>query len=288
MQVLVMTLDELLHGKSLEEFFHVNWGAKPCHFTRSPLSLETPETLLSSLLSLPRLRYPQVRILNGEGALNPFLYTASCRHELSEVINNDKVRALAIAPNTIKIEELASLHPVFENWANLLGRLFSSRITLNGYFSFGPSDGIPIHYDPHHIFAIQLYGEKTWSLGLNQSELFPHSALTMSDNLKHDPSIGLKLKAGEMLYLPPGRLHSVRTESHSVHIAAGIHTPRCFQAISGLLDKAAASHPELRSDMPFNVSSQGVQFRPLTEEELDMAFRLLKAEQVNANDLKHG
>ncbi|HIC47213.1 MAG TPA: hypothetical protein EYO95_10800, partial [Methylophaga sp.] len=24
------------------------------------------------------------------------------------------------------------------------------------------SEGIPIHFDPHHIFAVQLFGDKKW------------------------------------------------------------------------------------------------------------------------------
>ncbi len=282
-----MRLDEFLCGEDISEFFCGKWGKEPCHFPKGVFSLEHPEELLASLLELPRLRYPQVRVLNGGGALNPLFYTKSSRYGLSETIVNDKVLALAVAPNTIKIENLASLDPVFERWANLLGRMFSSKITLNGYFSFGPSDGIPTHYDPHHIFAIQLYGEKTWSLGVNQSESFPHGALTMSNNLKPAPTDEQELKAGEMLYVPPGRLHSVRTALQSVHIAAGIHTPRCFQAISGLLEKAAMLHPELRGDMPFMVSSEAVQFRTLSNEELELAFSLIKAEQGNSGNLFH-
>lgn len=288
MQVLAMRLDEFLCGEDVGEFFTEKWSMEPCHFPQSAFGLERPEGLLASLLALPRLRYPQVRVLNGGGALNPLTYTASSRYAFSEAIVNDKVAALAVAPNTIKIEDLASLAQVFESLANQLERMFSSRITLNGYFSFGPSDGIPTHYDPHHIFAIQLYGEKTWSLGISQSEFFPHNTLTISENITPPQTAVLQLKAGEMLYVPPGRLHSVRTEQQSVHITAGIHTPRCFQAISGLLEKAAMSHPELRADMPFLVGSEGLQFRALSKEELEMAFCLIKAEQTDSSDLRHG
>jgi len=79
----------------------------------------------------------------------------------------------------------------------------------------------------------------------------------------------------------------VRTTDHSVHVAVGVHTPRCFQSISDLLEKAAKKHPELRSDMPFTVTSQSVQFRSLNKEELDIALKLLMAEQVYANDVKY-
>lgn len=273
-----MRLDDFLKNKDIVEFFSENWSIAPYHFSASPLHLETPAELLPTLLSLPRLRYPQVRVLNANGALNPLNYTASSRYGFSEVLESDKVIALAVAPNTIKIENLASLDPIFENWAKLLEHMFSSRITLNGYFSFGPSEGIPTHYDPHHIFAIQLYGEKIWNLGVTQSESFPHNALTMTENLVLPPTTELKLRAGEMLYVPPGRLHSVRTEQQSVHITAGIHTPRCFETLSSLLEKAAMRHPELRADLPLMVNGDALLFRSFSKEELDIVFELIKAE----------
>ena len=277
---LVMRLDEFLKSRDVAEFFSEKWSMEPCHFSESALCLERPEELLKTLLSLPRLRYPQVRVLNANGALNPLTYTASNRYGFSEAIDSNSVNALAVAPNTIKIENLASLDPIFDKWSNILERMFSSRITLNGYFSFGPSEGIPIHYDPHHIFAIQLYGEKIWSVGVSQSELFPHKALTMTENLVPLQTAEIKLRAGEMFYVPPGRLHSVRTEQQSVHITAGIHTPRCFEIISSLLEKAAMHHHELRADMPLMVDSGVLQFRSLSKKELEIAFQLMKAEYI--------
>lgn len=283
-----MRLDEFLCDKDISEFFNTEWGRNPFFFSKSAFNLEEPEFLLTSLLKLPRLRYPQVRVLNGGGAINPILYTTSNRHGLSESLVNSKVLSLAVAPNTIKIENLASLDPIFEHWAINLERIFSSRITLNGYFSFGPSDGIPAHYDPHHIFAIQLYGKKTWRLGVGQTDFFPHSSLTMPDDSKCALTEERNLNAGEMLYLPPGRLHSVRTEQQSVHITAGIHTPRCFQAISVLLEKAATSHPELRGDMPFVASREGLKFRALSNKELEIAFNTIKFEHEKNYFLDHG
>ena len=282
-----MRLDEFLCDKDISDFFNAEWGRKPFFFSKCAFNLEKPELLLASLLKLPRLRYPQVRVLNGGDAINPILYTASSRHGLSENLVNSKVLSLAVAPNTIKIENLASLDPIFEHWSITLERIFSSRITLNGYFSFGPNDGIPAHYDPHHIFAIQLYGKKIWRLGVGQTEFFPHIALTMPGDTECTLTEEKNLNAGEMLYLPPGRLHSVRTEQQSVHITVGIHTPRCFQAISDLLEKAAINHPELRGDMPFVASREGLQFHGLSNKELEIAFNSIKVEQEKNYLLDH-
>jgi quercetin dioxygenase-like cupin family protein len=282
-----MRLDEFLKNQDVTSFFSNVWGQETCHFPECVLRLEKSENLLSKLMALPRLYYPQVRVLNVDGALNPLTYTASSRYGLSEAIDNHKLVALAIAPNTIKFENIASLDSAFASWAEQLERLFSSRITLNAYFSFGPGNGIPAHYDSHHIFVIQLHGEKIWNIGVQQSESYPHAGLPMVVNMAAPPTTELELRAGEMLYLPPGRWHAIRTECHSIHVTVGIHAPRCFQAIADLLEKASMHCSELRADMPFIFEPSGLRFPPLSDDALDIALRLIKSELRSSRDEKH-
>jgi mannose-6-phosphate isomerase-like protein (cupin superfamily) len=282
-----MQLNEFLKNQDVVTFFSNVWGLHTCHFPECALHVEKSESLLQKLMALPRLHYPQVRVFNADGALTPLTYTVSSRHNLSEAIANDKLVTLAVAPNTIKFENIDSLDPVFANWLDQLERIFSSRITLNAYFSFGSGGGIPAHYDSHHIFAIQLHGEKIWNIGVEQSESFPLAGLPLFKNTDAPPTTELTLRAGEMLYIPPGRWHAVRTESQSVHVTVGIHTPRCYQALTSLFEKAAKRHPELRADMPFIVDPAGLRFGHLSDEELDMALRLIKAEQCFSGNVKH-
>lgn len=265
-----MKFKEFLLQVNTREFFQNYWGKEYLHITDFPSNLEikTPSELLNRILELPRLKYPQVRVLSEGGALSPILYTKSSEHGLDEMIDPKKVAYLACNPNTIKVENLASLLPEFALWDDLLSSLFSSRITLNGYFSFGPSNGIPIHFDPHHIFAVQLYGQKEWSLGDVQSDFYPHKSVTILDDNKKLSPRNLTLGKNEMLYLPPGRTHSVKTEKESIHIAIGIHTPRCFQTISDLIDRVTIRHKELRADQPFSVREEGLTFRQLSKTEV--------------------
>lgn len=272
-----MLLEDFFRESNVADFFSESWGRKPLLLPAPKLNVSNPEGLLERLLNLRRLRYPQVRVLNGGGALNPLLYTASTRYGFNEDIIGEKVSSLAVAPNTIKIEDLESLDEEFGEWGKALREVFNSKITLNGYFSFGPSEGIPVHYDPHHIFAVQLFGAKDWMLGKEQAEQYPHQAFTMEGGEVIPPSIPIKLGEGQMLYLPPGRMHSVRTNDVSVHVAIGVHTPRCFQGVSSLLEKATALHPELRSEMPFVVSQSGLQFKDLRREELEAIFEIVKS-----------
>lgn len=274
----MLMLEDFLDGVDTQDFFSDYWGSELLHFERAALNIKDPESLLSNILSLKKIFYPQFRVLNKDGALSPLEYTESSRFGLSERIMTAKLTALATAPNTLKIEDLASVAPEFQKWSEVAEKLFESRITLNGYFSFGPSGGIPSHYDPHHIFAIQLYGSKEWTLSLEQDEYYPHNAVTLNDSALQTKHVKINLQAGEMLYVPPGRVHSVKTDHQSVHVALGVHTPRCFQSISNLMDKAAKRHPELRSDMPFSVASEGLKFGQLSKEELELIFTLLKEE----------
>ncbi|PPC75033.1 hypothetical protein C4K68_22675 [Pokkaliibacter plantistimulans] len=272
-----MNFKEFLLQEDICDFFQSYWGKEYLHIANTPSALEikSPSNLLFNILEQPRLKYPQVRVLSEGGALSPLLYTKSSEHSLDEAIDLKKIVNLACKPNTIKVENLASLLPEFALWDNLLAKLFSSRITLNGYFSFGPSNGIPIHFDPHHIFAVQLYGQKEWSLGAEQSQFYPHKAVTVINDVKEISPRKLILRENEMLYLPPGRTHSVKTEKQSIHIAIGIHTPRCFHSISDLVDRAAIRHPELRADQPFSVTEDGLTFMKLSKSDIKIIFDIL-------------
>lgn len=272
-----MKFKEFLLQEDTREFFQNYWGKEYLHIANIPSALEirASSNLLAKILEQPRLKYPQVRVLSEGGALSPLLYTKSSEHGLDETIDFKKVAHLACKPNTIKVENLASLLPEFALWDDLLSKLFSSRITLNGYFSFGPSNGIPIHFDPHHIFAVQLYGQKEWSLGAEQSQFYPHKAVTILNDAKEISPRHLTLRENEMLYLPPGRTHSVKTEKQSIHIAIGIHTPRCFHSISDLVDRTTIRHPELRADQPFSVTEDGLNFRQLSKSEIKIICDIL-------------
>ncbi|PVZ64511.1 JmjC domain-containing protein [Pelagibaculum spongiae] len=280
-----MNFDDFLTKESVHSFFQDYWGKNFLHYGRSAtaLNIENPQNLLERILEQPRLRYPQVRVLCEGGALSPLLYTKSSQYGLDEEIDANKVLYFSRKPNTVKVENLASLLPEFRSWEAKLTKLFSSRITLNGYFSFGPSGGIPIHFDPHHIFAVQLYGQKKWSLGANQSQTFPHKAITFSEEAENLSMLELTLNAGDMLYLPPGRTHSVQTENISIHVAIGIHTPRCFQTIADLVDGIVESHPELRADQPFSVDDNGLMFRNLNKSEVQTICDLLISSVKNEN-----
>ncbi|WP_213607741.1 cupin domain-containing protein [Pseudoalteromonas sp.] len=274
-----MKFKEFLFQEDTREFFQGYWGKEYLHIANIPsaLTINAPSNLLAKILELPRLKYPQVRVLSEGGALSPLLYTKSSEHGLDETIDPKKVARLACKPNTIKVENLASLLPEFALWDSLLATLFSSRITLNGYFSFGPSNGIPIHFDPHHIFAVQLYGQKEWFLGKEQSQLYPHKAVTILNDTAEVSSRRLILNENEILYLPPGRTHSVKTEKHSIHIAIGVHTPRCFHSISDLVDRTVTRHPELRADQPFSITEVGLTFSELRKSDIKIICDLLLA-----------
>ncbi len=278
-----MKFKDFLPLEDASGFFHSYWGNNFLHSKKiaSIFHIDNPSQLLTRILEQPRLRYPQIRVLCEGGALSPVLYTRSNEHGLNEEIIPEYVDYLARKPNTVKVENLASFLPEFKLWDEKLSKLFSSRITLNGYFSFGPSGRIPIHFDPHHIFAVQLYGGKNWELGSEQSQTYPHKAVTLFDETSDNSPCKLTLNAGEMLYLPPGRTHSVHTEDVSIHVAIGVHTPRCFQSISTLLDRVVGRHPELRADQPFSVNEEGLDFRELTKSEIQIICNLLLSSVKN-------
>jgi 50S ribosomal protein L16 3-hydroxylase len=145
-----------------------------------------------------------------------------------------------------------------ENWSLLVQAVdhwLDEINDLKGYFDFLPSwrlDDIMIsyaptggsvgpHFDQYDVFLLQASGERRWQLGQacdDNSELVPGSPLKI---LKHFNEENAYLcKAGDILYVPPGKAHWGVSESDDcMTISIGFRAPSAEEIASELLHNAA-------------------------------------------------
>lgn len=168
---------------------------------------------------------------------------------------------------TIRIGNIARYMPAI----GLLVKTFESQlqtdITINLYYTPSGSRAFEAHYDNHDVFILQVAGCKRWKL-YQQAEQAPvevvhRGRLEWLRQALPEPGSGLPtavagesqdiiLKAGDLLYVPRGRVHQVSTldDSPSLHltVAAPVVTwyEVCVHALMGVLDKS----PELRAALP--------------------------------------
>lgn len=135
-------------------------------------------------------------------------------------------------------------------------------VKLNYFISTGPAKGLRPHYDDHHVFAVQLLGEKRWELGPKIVVATPEAP---SFYPKQDPPVeaAVQTKRGDILYIPPGGWHGAETEVRSVHATVGIYPPTHAKYLRQLIAERASSDVVLRSELAPVVLDEGdaIKFR---------------------------
>jgi len=126
----------------------------------------------------------------------------------------------------------------------------------NAYVTQGGTGTFGKHWDAHCVFAAQLIGAKHWKIFRPTIELpLP------SNNFSKKPTIGATemvfdgvLQAGNMLYVPRGWTHEVApiAGQPSLHIAAGVHSPKVLDYLKWVLNNKLSAHIAARETMALN------------------------------------
>jgi ribosomal protein L16 Arg81 hydroxylase len=257
-------LGRLLQPLSTEQFFAESWEKQPLLLPRHApdhfASLLT-EADLENLISNADLRYPAIQLSKGGGYLPPELYTRALQHgeeTFSGVANMAKISELYRQGATV------SLPAIHRTWAPL-GRLCEALQTqldhaahANVYITPGNAAGFTPHYDTHEVFVLQIAGHKRWSLYAPPLDL-PHRSQPFNPTVytATAPVQQIDLKAGDLLYLPRGHVHSTSTSaSHSAHITIGISVYTWADLAKEYL-QACIDSPRWRQALPPGFASHG-------------------------------
>ncbi len=108
----------------------------------------------------------------------------------------------------------------------------------NCYLSPENSQGFKVHYDTHDVFALQIYGKKTWLI-YNSDEFLPckidNKELNFLSEDKLTPIMEIELEQGDLLYIPRGFYHKAYTTNQaSAHIALNYSLIFGYKLISTL------------------------------------------------------
>ena len=127
-------------------------------------------------------------------------------------------------------------------------------IQVNAYASPPGSRGLVPHYDAHDVLILQIHGSKTWHLYEGADVAPREMQLTKDQAVAADglPSpTDLHLEAGDVLYLPRGRVHAAETTSDpSVHLTVGVHAPTVLTLAIGALYSQSLHDDRLNAALP--------------------------------------
>lgn len=127
-------------------------------------------------------------------------------------------------------------------------------VQVNSYITPPGQIGLAPHYDDHDVLILQIQGSKIWHLYVGADRL-PREI--QRDNEKAVAVEGLPmptdihLEAGDVLYVPRGRVHAAETASEqSVHLTVGIHAPTVLMLAIGALYSQSFRDDRLNARLP--------------------------------------
>ena len=218
-------LDTLLAPILPSDFFLEIWGKRACVLSSLPLEAELITSLdLSATLTERPSMYPAVRLSGQQGDADPLIYTESTGRTWNPVIKPDRVQMLLNKGYTLRLTDITPNNPHAKKLKAEAEEAFGCQAEINAYINGSSSEGTGAHYDSHHVFAIQLEGEKQWAIG---DFVFENPTGQIHPYPKSTPSIKqlISTRSGQILYLPPGLWHEARPGKCSLHLALSIRQP---------------------------------------------------------------
>jgi bifunctional lysine-specific demethylase and histidyl-hydroxylase NO66 len=149
--------------------------------------------------------------------------------------------------------DVQELTPELRALTGALSNEFAALVGANVYCSFGGVHAFETHYDLHHVFAVQVEGQKTWRLYSSRAAS-PVDLPADSAEAKRwfAQSRGplmqeVVMRPGDVLYLPRGWYHDALTaEGASLHVTFSV-TPLYGRILFRLLESAAMQDPAFRA-----------------------------------------
>lgn len=245
------TLDELLHPITRDRFDADYNDRKPLHI---PAADGAPKRALldwgrfnglldqSSIWTAQSLKM----VFNGQ-PIPAEQYCIEARSQSGMALRPSpaKVQTLLAMGASIIAGDVQELTPELRALSHRLARDFAGLVGANVYCSFGGIQAFDTHFDLHHVFAVQLEGEKTWRLYENRAEApvsFPvddAESRRWFTETRGRLMTEVHMRPGDVLYLPRGWYHdAITTEGASLHVTFSV-SPLYGRILFQLLESAA-------------------------------------------------
>lgn len=248
-----LSLAGLLQPVTVQNFVDEIWAAKHYHVQRCQAGyfddLLPGPSVLDDLMELLRREPPAVRLMQqkdkkgadsyrlGDGGLDLAAVRADFADGYTIVVDGLEryVRSVALLAQAIEVEL---------NFAT----------QVNAYVTPPGSQGLVPHYDDHDVLILQIEGCKIWHL-YDGVDIAPHELRRNDKTVRTGalpPSTDLRLQAGDVLYLPRGRVHVAETTTSgpSIHLTVGIHAPSVVMLAIGALYSESLRNDALNARLP--------------------------------------
>jgi ribosomal protein L16 Arg81 hydroxylase len=265
-----LSLAGLLGPLSVETFLDEIWG-KDHHHISGVRSFDTllPATI-EGLLELFRHEPSVLQLVRGKDKKGPDSFRlADGTLDIASVLN-DFAEGYTVVVDGIEqyVRSIGTLARSLEVELN-----FPTQV--NAYITPAHSSGLVPHYDDHDVLILQIQGCKTWHLYVG-ADMPPREIQRDMDKAvvfeSLPASTDVHLDAGDVLYVPRGRVHAAETRTEpSIHLTVGIHAPTVLMLAMGALYSQSFRDDRLNAQLPA---------RHLDDTDLDATVRDLLLEAV--------
>ncbi len=246
-----ISLAWLLQPLSVETFLTEIWGTREHLVERHRSDYFTgliDAAAIEAHLEYGRPELSAVRLVRRDDKKEPGAYRFADGGVDSVRVRNDFAEGYTIVLNGLEryIPSIAALSHAIEVE---LG--FETQV--NAYITPPHSQGFLPHYDDHDVLILQIEGGKTWhvydSLPLVPIHELRQRELFVTDSLPA-PTV-LVLQAGDILYLPRGRVHAAEaTVAPSIHLTLGIHPPSVLALVSRAVEALCYRDDRVIASLP--------------------------------------
>jgi ribosomal protein L16 Arg81 hydroxylase len=244
-----LELSRLLHPVDLSLFWREHWERKPLLVQRNDpgyyadlLTLDDVDRLLTlSGVQLDNLRV----VVDGREANVSELHSVAGVNSLEALYEHYR------NGSTITMNSIDGRFEPLQRLSRALAAEASARFQMNVYVTPAGNQGFKAHYDTHDVFVLQAHGTKRWRLAGQPYQLPLASRPYDKSQPEPVPEREFDLRAGDMLYLPRGTVHSAASnDTVSVHITVGVHPVLWSDLIIGAAKKLFADDVRFRSGLP--------------------------------------
>ena len=240
-----MNFDDIMAPLGAEEFTRDYLGQRPLHLQGPADKFRTVMDweALNRLLGITTVWTPQTMLLIlDKETVPPASYTtpAPARNGGTELRPDPaRVQQYLARGATMVLNFIDQLTPELAAFARSLEQALGGTVQANLYLSSKRKQGFNAHFDFHDVFAMHVMGEKTWTVFQGKAEYpIQHPTFEGWPRERHDQLKGelwreVRLRPGDLLYLPRGQYHyALADDGPCVHIAWGVTHPIGMDAVS--------------------------------------------------------
>ncbi|MDT5209132.1 MAG: bifunctional lysine-specific demethylase and histidyl-hydroxylase [Mycobacterium sp.] len=246
-----LSLAWLLEPLSVDNFLDEIWGATHYHVSRDHPdyldSLREDADSVDDLLALFRPHLSLVSLVRESERKDQYVYRLADGGFDAAAIGQDFADGY-----TIVLESVQRYAPAIAALSHSIEADLNFATQVNAYFTPPESQGFAAHSDDHDALIVQLQGSKIWHIfegsDVAPHEMWRHEAISTAGL---PAPVDVRLQAGDVLYLPRGRVHAAESTSElSVHLTVGLHAPTLFMLATRALNALNTSDDRIHTQLP--------------------------------------